>query len=486
MDFTEFSNKAKDGFNLIPLIKELDSIKKEAIDIYGDHFDQKKSFFFESLEGDKNWSRYTIIGCSSGDYLEVFGNKIRKYSNFLEESEYHDDNPINWIENFFSSYKVFIPKTLPSFCGGLVGHFSFESVCYFEESVIRRDQKNDINAPDISLIICKEFIVFDKVNNKIFIVVFSNNTLEGYKESTKKLNEYELLLNKSSDKTKDVNVSYEMNLKYDFERKDFLSSVNKIKEYINQGDVMQVVLSQRMTIDFHERPIEFYKELRKINPSPYMYYLNMGDYVVVGSSPEILVRLEDENITVRPIAGTRPRSNDNKKDKDYEIDLLNDKKELAEHLMLIDLGRNDIGRICKTGSINLTDQMIIEKYSHVMHMVSNVEGQIKPNLSMFDVLRATFPAGTVSGAPKIRALQIIFELENISRGIYAGAIGYLGWNGNMDTAIAIRTCVIKSEKLHIQCGAGIVYDSVPELEWDETINKGKAIIKALEKLRERI
>ena len=277
-----------------------------------------------------------------------------------------------------------------------------------------------------------------------------------------------------------------MNLKYDFERKDFLSSVNKIKEYINQGDVMQVVLSQRMTIDFHERPIEFCKELRKINPSPYMYYLNMGDYVVVGSSPEILVRLEDENITVRPIAGTRPRSDDNKKDKDYEIDLLNDKKELAEHLMLIDLGRNDIGRICKTGSINLTDQMIIEKYSHVMHMVSNVEGQIKPNLSMFDVLRATFPAGTVSGAPKIRALQIIFELENISRGIYAGAIGYLGWNGNMDTAIAIRTCVIKSEKLHIQCGAGIVYDSVPELEWDETINKGKAIIKALEKLRERI
>ena len=249
---------------------------------------------------------------------------------------------------------------------------------------------------------------------------------------------------------------------------------------------MQVGLSQRMTIDFHERPIEFYKELRKINPSPYMYYLNMGDYVVVGSSPEILVRLEDENITVRPIAGTRPRSDDNKKDKDYEIDLLNDKKELAEHLMLIDLGRNDIGRICKTGSIKLTDQMIIEKYSHVMHMVSNVEGQIKPDLSMFDVLRATFPAGTVSGAPKIRALQIIFELENISRGIYAGAIGYLGWNGNMDTAIAIRTCVIKSEKLHIQCGAGIVYDSVPELEWDETINKGKAIIKALEKLRERI
>jgi anthranilate synthase component 1 len=284
---------------------------------------------------------------------------------------------------------------------------------------------------------------------------------------------------------KDRKTSYEINLQYDFQKQDFLSSVDKIKKYISEGDVMQVVLSQRMTMDFKEKPIEFYKELRKINPSPYMYYLNMGEYTVVGSSPEILVRLEDEDITVRPIAGTRPRSDNYQKDKDFEIDLLNDKKELAEHLMLIDLGRNDIGRICKTGTVKLTDKMIVEKYSHVMHMVSNVEGKIKPNQSMFDVLRATFPAGTVSGAPKIRALQIIFELEKINRGIYAGAIGYLGWNGNMDTAIAIRTCVIKSEKLHIQCGAGIVYDSIPELEWDETINKGKAIIKALEKLRER-
>ena len=485
MDFIDFTNKVEDGFTLIPLIKELDTIEKEAIDVYSEHFDQKKSFFFESLEGDKNWSRYTIIGCSSGEYIEVFGSKIKKYNNFLEESEHHDNNPINWIEDYFSSFNVFIPKILPSFCGGLVGHFSFESVCYFESSVSRKEQENDINAPDISLMICKDFIVFDKVNNKIFIVVFSSNTAEGYDESTKKLNHYELLLNKDLTNKKDRKTSYEINLQYDFQKQDFISSVDKIKKYISEGDVMQVVLSQRMSMDFKEKPIEFYKELRKMNPSPYMYYLNMGEYTVVGSSPEILVRLEDEDITVRPIAGTRPRSDNYQKDKDYEIDLLNDKKELAEHLMLIDLGRNDIGRICKTGTVKLTDQMIVEKYSHVMHMVSNVEGKIKPNQSMFDVLRATFPAGTVSGAPKIRALQIIFELEKINRGIYAGAIGYLGWNGNMDTAIAIRTCVIKSEKLHIQCGAGIVYDSIPELEWDETINKGKAIIKALEKLRER-
>ena len=247
---------------------------------------------------------------------------------------------------------------------------------------------------------------------------------------------------------------------------------------------MQVVLSQRMTVDFSEKPIDFYRELRKINPSPYMYYLNMGDYTVVGSSPEILVRLEDKKVTVRPIAGTRPRSDDIDTDKKFEIDLLDDKKELAEHLMLIDLGRNDIGRICQTGTVKLTDKMIIEKYSHVMHMVSNVEGTIKPDYSQFDALKATFPAGTVSGAPKIRSLQIIFELENITRGIYAGAIGYLGWNGNMDTAIAIRTCVIKNKRLYIQCGAGIVYDSIPESEWEETINKGKAIIKAIERLRE--
>ena len=484
MDFTDFSNKVDDGFTLIPLIKELDTIDNDAIDIYAEHFDKKKSFFFESLEGDKNWSRYTIIGCSSGDYIEIFGSKIKKFTNFTLDNELSHKNPVRWIEDYFSTYKVFIAENLPSFCGGFVGHFSFESVCFFEESIIRKKQLNDINAPDISLIICKDFIVFDKVNNKIFIVVFSDNTESGYKVSQKKINNYETLINKKLIKKQPYKSSKKLIIKDDFEKADFLKAVNDIKKYINSGDVMQVVLSQRMTIDFEEEPIDFYRELRRINPSPYMYYLNMGDYTVVGSSPEILARLENRKVTVRPIAGTRPRGDSPIQDKKNEVDLINDKKELAEHLMLIDLGRNDIGRICKTGTVNLTDKMIIEKYSHVMHIVSNVEGTLGPKHSMFDVLRATFPAGTVSGAPKIRALQIIFELENINRGIYAGAIGYLGWNGNMDTAIAIRTCVIKSNKLYIQCGAGIVYDSIPENEWDETINKGKAIIRALEKLRE--
>ena len=484
MDFTDFSNKVDDGFTLIPLIKELDKIDNDAIDLYTEHFDNKKSFFFESLEGDKNWSRYTIIGCPSGDYIEIYGKKIRKFNNFSIEEELNHENPVTWLEEYFSSYKVFVAENLPSFCGGFVGHFSFESVCFFEESVLRKRQSNDINAPDISLIICKEFIVFDKVNNKIFIVVFSENSKSAYQASQDKIKYYETLINNELIKKEPQKLSKDMTIKYDFQKDEFLKAVKDIKKYINSGDVMQVVLSQRMTITFQENPIDFYRELRKINPSPYMYYLNMGDYTVVGSSPEILARLENDKVTVRPIAGTRPRGDNPTSDKNYEVDLINDKKELAEHLMLIDLGRNDIGRICETGTVDLTDQMIIEKYSHVMHIVSNVEGKIKPELSMFDVLRATFPAGTVSGAPKIRALQIIFELENINRGIYAGAIGYFGWNGNMDTAIAIRTCVIKSNKLYIQCGAGIVHDSVPENEWDETINKGKAIIRALEKLRE--
>ena len=485
MEFNEFLKKANEGYKLIPIIKEIESYDKEAIDIYSNHFDKKKSFFFESLEGDKNWSRYTIIGCSSGDFIEIYGNEIHRFSNYICEEKIQHSNPIEWLEECFNKFRAYIPSNLPAFSGGFVGHFSFESVCFFEDTIKRKEQANDINAPDISLIICKDFIVFDKTHNKVFIVVFSDNSKRGYDDSNEKVSNYEKLLVTDFHPDDHAKASQKTTVKYDFERDDFISAVKKIKKYISSGDVMQVVLSQRMMIDFPEKPIDFYRELRQINPSPYMYYLNMGDYTVVGSSPEILVRLEDKKVTVRPIAGTRPRGDSKESDDNYEIELLRDNKELAEHLMLIDLGRNDIGRISQTGSIKLTDQMIIERYSHVMHMVSNVEGSINSDSSIFDVLRATFPAGTVSGAPKIRALQIIFELENITRGIYAGAIGYLGWNGNMDTAIAIRTCVIKSNKLYIQCGAGIVFDSIPESEWDETINKGKAIIKAVEKLRGR-
>ena len=291
--------------------------------------------------------------------------------------------------------------------------------------------------------------------------------------------------NDDYDRDKALELSKDDKLTYHFPREKFIESVGVAKEYISNGDVMQVVLSQRISIEFNECPIEFYRELRKLNPSPYMYYLNFGDFHIIGSSPEILVRLENDTITVRPIAGTRPRGKNEVDDTKLEKDLLNDPKEIAEHLMLIDLGRNDVGRVSEIGSVRLTDKMIIEKYSHVMHMVSNVTGKVLKTAGIIDVLKASFPAGTVSGAPKIRATEIIYELEPLKRGIYAGAIGYLGWNGNMDTAIAIRTCVIKDNKLNIQCGAGIVYDSVPELEWEETINKGKAIIQAYNNTRNR-
>jgi anthranilate synthase component 1 len=264
-----------------------------------------------------------------------------------------------------------------------------------------------------------------------------------------------------------------------FTREGFEAAVGRIKDYIVEGDAMQVVLSQRMSVAYAAPPLDLYRALRNLNPSPYMYYLNLGDFQVVGSSPEILVHLEDDVVTVRPIAGTRPRGRDEAEDKMLELDLLADPKELAEHLMLIDLGRNDVGRVSKVGSVELTEKMVIERYSHVMHIVSNVIGRIQPGMSAIDVLRATFPAGTVSGAPKIRAMEIIDELEPVKRGVYAGAVGYLSWSGNMDTAIAIRTAVIKDGTLHIQAGAGIVADSVPANEWEETMNKGRAIFRAV-------
>ena len=336
--------------------------------------------------------------------------------------------------------------------------------------------------------ISKEILIFDKINNLIHILVYADDSSGSYDISLQKidkLKEWLLDFKPVAHETSINNKNIKINVDYLFGKDDFIGAVKKIKEYIVNGDAMQVVLSQRMSVDFIGEPISFYRELRQLNPSPYMYYLNMGDYHIVGSSPEILVRLEDNLITVRPIAGTRPRGSNDHQDRLLEDELLNDPKEKAEHLMLIDLGRNDAGKVSKIGSIKLTDKMIIEKYSHVMHMVSNVTGEINDGLGMIDVLKSTFPAGTVSGAPKIRAIEIIYEQETIKRGIYAGAIGYLGWNGNMDTAIAIRTSVIKNDKLYIQCGAGIVNDSIAELEWEETMNKGKAIIQAYSNLRNK-
>jgi anthranilate synthase component 1 len=327
-----------------------------------------------------------------------------------------------------------------------------------------------------------EVIVFDNLSGKLFIIVHVDpHQTNALADGEKRLQQIENGLREPvpaipGHQARQVN---EADFVSGFTEEGFKSAVDKARRYIIDGDIMQVVLSQRLTIPYHARPVELYRALRSLNPSPYMYYLDLGDHHVVGSSPEILVHLEDNQITVRPIAGTRPRGKDEASDKALEQDLLADPKELAEHLMLIDLGRNDAGRVSRIGSVELTEKMIVERYSHVMHIVSNVTGQLQDGMSAMDVLRATFPAGTVSGAPKIRAMEIINELEPVKRGIYSGAVGYLSWNGNMDTAIAIRTAVIKDNQLSIQAGAGIVYDSVPENEWAETMNKARAIFRAV-------
>ena len=484
MNKTTFLNHVDEGYKLIPLHKCIDNPNINPIDLYESISDQPQSYLFESVEGGKKWSRYTIIGLPSNDYIDVFKNKISLYSNG-KGVEQKSNDPINWIEDFRNKYKVFTNPELPEFQGGLVGYFGFDTIENFESNIIPSKQVDEIETPDIRLIISKEILIFDKQKNKIFIIVFSENNLNSFNKTNTKISDLSkkitsFTLNSSVEVN---NFSSQPDIKYHLSKNDFLDAVKKIKKYISDGDVMQVVLSQRMSIPFEGKPLSFYRKLRDLNPSPYMYYLNMGDFSIIGSSPEILVRLEDDNLTVRPIAGTRPRGKDANQDKSFEEELKRDPKEIAEHLMLIDLGRNDIGRVSEIGSVKLTDTMIIEKYSHVMHMVSNVTSKLDSKLTSMDVLRATFPAGTVSGAPKIRAIQIIYELEPIKRGIYAGAIGYLGWNGNMDTAIAIRTCIIKESVLNIQCGAGIVHDSIPEKEWDETINKGRAIIQAYKNLR---
>ena len=398
-------------------------------------------------------------------------------------SEYNTDDPLAEIEKIQKSYKVPQIENMPRFNGGLVGYFGYETIKYIEPKLNKNNKKDPIGSPDILLMVSDEVIVFDNLSGKLFIIVHANpEKNDAYLNGKKRLDEViEMLRNNKikesqSDKSRDVD---ENDFVSGFTQKNYENAVDTIKNYIVNGDAMQVVLSQRLSIPFESKPINLYRALRSLNPSPYMYFLDLGDFQIVGSSPEILVRLEENIVTVRPIAGTRPRGITETEDLALENDLLQDPKELAEHLMLIDLGRNDVGRVADMGSVNLTDKMIIERYSHVMHIVSNVTGRLKKDMNAIDVLRSTFPAGTVSGAPKIRAMEIINELEPVKRGVYSGAVGYISWNGNMDTAIAIRTAVIKDKTLHIQAGAGIVADSIPQNEWDETMNKGRAIFKAV-------
>ena len=478
-----FNKLAKKGYNRIPIMCEVLADLDTPLSTYTKICNFPYSYLFESVEGGEKWGRYSIIGLPAKKIISVTGEKIKITENSKLIDEYNTSDPLKEIEKIQQSYKVAQIESMPRFSGGLVGYFGYETIRYIEPKLNKNNKEDPIGSPDILLMVSDEVVVFDNLSGKLFIIVHADpKKNDAYSNALQRLDDISGMLrdnqnNKSqSDNSRDVD---ENDFVSGFTQKNYEKAVDTIKNYIVNGDAMQVVLSQRLSIPFQSKPINLYRALRSLNPSPYMYFLDLEDFQIVGSSPEILVRLEDNIVTVRPIAGTRPRGETKSEDLALEKDLLEDPKELAEHLMLIDLGRNDLGRVANMGSVNLTDKMIIERYSHVMHIVSNVTGELKKGMNAMDVLRATFPAGTVSGAPKIRAMEIIDELEPVKRGVYSGAVGYISWNGNMDTAIAIRTAVIKDKTLHIQVGAGIVADSIPKNEWDETMNKGRAIFQAV-------
>ena len=482
MNLKQFNQVPRD-YNRVPLVREVFADLDTPLSTYLKLADEPYTYLFESVQGGEKWGRYSIIGMACNTRLAVRGNRIRiKVGEEVVLDEGCDD-PLAFIEEYLAGFKVAEAECLPKFHGGLVGYFGYDTIRYIEPKLAHCPNPDKHDTPDILLMLSDRLVVFDNLSSRMFLVVHVEPGEEqAWHDGQRQLDELEqkLVSVRIEARRESGALSVdEQDFHSEFSQPGFEEAVEKARQYIIDGDAMQIVLSQRLSIPYRSAPIDLYRALRSLNPSPYLYYLNLGDHHVVGSSPEILVRLEDETVTVRPIAGTRPRGGTAARDLELERELLDDPKELAEHLMLIDLGRNDAGRVSEVGSVRLTEKMIVERYSHVMHIVSNVEGRIRPDMSAFDVLRATFPAGTVSGAPKIRAMEIIDELEPVKRGIYSGAVGYISWSGNMDTAIAIRTAVIKDEKLYIQAGAGIVYDSVPRNEWAETMNKGRAIFRAV-------
>jgi anthranilate synthase component I len=477
-----FNALAEQGYNRIPVACEVLADLETPLSVYLKLAKGPYSYLFESVQGGEKWGRYSIIGLPARTVIKIRGHQIQveRDGQVIESTESAD--PLAWIEQYQSRFQVAEIEGLPRFTGGLVGYFGYDTIRYIEPKLAVCPNPDQLGTPDLLLMVSDEVVVFDNLSGRLYIILHldptAGDTLEAGEARIGALNAMmrQPIPNGQSSPPREVEESHFVS---GFTETAFKQAVERIKDYILAGDCMQVVLSQRLSIPFGAPPLDLYRALRGLNPSPYMYFLDLADFHIVGSSPEILTRLEDGVVTVRPIAGTRRRGHTEAEDQALEAELLADPKELAEHLMLIDLGRNDTGRVSEIGSVRLTDRMIVERYSHVMHIVSNVIGTLKEGLSAIDVLRATFPAGTVSGAPKIRAMEIIDELEPVKRGIYSGAVGYLSWNGNMDTAIAIRTAVIQDGTLHIQAGAGIVADSVPESEWQETMNKGRAIFRAV-------
>jgi anthranilate synthase component 1 len=480
MTESEFNRLAAAGYNRVPVVLETFADLDTPLSIYLKLANQPYSYLLESVVGGERFGRYSFIGLSAGTRIEVRGHSCTEIREGRETLNEKADDPLAFVEKYLQRFRVATDPRLPRFCGGLVGYFGYDTVRYVEKRLADAQKRDELGTPDILLLVSEEIAIVDNLSGKLSLVVYAEPGKPGaWAAARARLAELLAKLRAPVSLPESAPVASEPAVS-GFGQAAYHKAVERAKKYIFEGDIMQVVPSQRMSKPFHASPLSLYRALRALNPSPYMFCFNFGDFHVVGASPEILARLEGDVVTVRPIAGTRRRGATPEEDAALADELLADAKERAEHIMLVDLGRNDAGRVAQTGSVRVTEQMVIERYSHVMHIVSSVEAKLKPGLGAIDVLRATFPAGTVSGAPKVRAMEIIDELEPVKRGIYAGAVGYLGFHGNMDVAIALRTAVIKDGHLHVQAGGGVVADSDPEAEWQETQNKARALLRAAE------
>ena len=483
---SEFSAKRTEGFNRIPLARTVLADAETPLSAYAKLAQGPRSFLFESVEGGERWGRYSIIGLPAKTWLTIEGYRLSLFEagECVESRDVTD--PLQEIERYQQHFNSAPEPALPIFHGGLVGYFGYDTMRYTESKLTHSCPPDELHLPDILLVLAEEVLIFDGLRGTLTLVVNADATSDNaYEAALARLDEIEATLISAHAQLSTINLDPSVDdfdastIRYRTTQSEYEAWVERIREYILEGEVMQVVPSQRLSLPLKSPPLSLYRALRNLNPSPYMYFLDLDGFEVIGSSPEILVRFEGGLVTVRPIAGTRGRGATEEEDQALEAELLADQKEIAEHLMLIDLGRNDVGRVSEAGSVSLTDNMVIERYSHVMHIVSNVIGRARDGMSAVDVLRAALPAGTLSGAPKVRAMEIIDELEPVKRGIYGGAVGYLSWSGNMDTAIAIRTVVVKDGQANLQAGAGVVADSVPTSEWEETLSKARAMMRAI-------
>ncbi|ENV58852.1 anthranilate synthase component 1 [Acinetobacter soli CIP 110264] len=485
---TQFEQLKAAGYNTIPVYRQRLADTDTPLSVFARLRDHTQAYLFESVEGGENWARYSIIGLGESTVFSCNTGQLTIKNPQGQISTQPCTDPFTYIREYQQQFKVpphALTPELPQFSGGLVGYFGYDAVRYIEPRLNNVPEADPVGLPDIWMMLSKTVIIFDNLKDTLFLIVHADTAHEdAFTQAQHQLDSLEQLL------ATPVSLQAKPHTPPHFEsltgKDNFLASIETVKEYIRAGDVMQVVPGHRMVSDFDGDPLQVYRALRHLNPSPYLFLVqgqtltDQTPFHIVGSSPEILSRLEDGIATVRPLAGTRPRGKTKEEDLALEKELLADEKEIAEHLMLIDLGRNDVGRVSKIGKVQVTDRMVIERYSHVMHIVSNVQGEVRDDIDALDVFKATFPAGTLSGAPKIRAMEIIDEVEPVKRGIFGGAVGYLGWHGEMDMSIAIRTCVIRENKVYVQAGAGLVADSNPESEWNETQIKARAVIKAVE------